>query len=74
MSVGEKQGVDPALGDLAHLADDLAEAIAEGDVQGAREAHTALGRRLKTAGEQRSAVVDLARERERRAPRHHKET
>ncbi len=69
MSGPEKQGGDPALEDLAHLADNLAEAIAEGDVQTAREAHSAIGRGLETANEHPTAVVDLARERARRAPR-----
>jgi hypothetical protein len=69
VSAGEKQGVDPALGDLADLAEDLAEALADGDVQGAREAHKAIGHRLKTASKHPSGVVDLARERERRVPR-----
>lgn len=74
MSVSDEHGVDPALGDLAHLADDLAEAIAEGDVQGAREAHTAIGRGLETASEQPTGVIDLARERERRRPRRRQRT
>jgi hypothetical protein len=68
MNAPVKQGPDPALEDLAHLADDLADAIAGGDVQGARQAHTAIGRGLETASEQPSGVVDLARERARRAP------
>jgi hypothetical protein len=69
MSTPVKQGPDPALADLAHLADDLADAIAEGDVQSARQAHTAIGRGLETASEQPSTVVDLARERARRPRR-----
>jgi hypothetical protein len=68
MSAPEKEGL-AALEDLAHLADDLAEALAEGDVQGAREAHTAIGRGLETASDQPLGVVDLARERARRTSR-----
>ena len=74
MSPPEK-GSGPTLEDLAHLADDLAEAIAEGDVQSAQEAHTAIGRGLETASEQPSRIVDLARERaRRRGPRRRKGT
>ncbi len=67
MSEGEKDG--SALEDLAHLADDLAEAIADGNVQTAREAHSAIGRGLEAASDQAGGVVDLARERARRGPR-----
>lgn len=66
MSAPEDQGVGPVLEDLADLADDLAEAIADGDVHGAREAQTAIGRGLETASERHSSVVDLVRERARR--------
>lgn len=55
------------LGHLAELAGYLAEAIVGGDVMSAREAHSAIGRELESASEQPGAVVDLARERERRA-------
>lgn len=47
MSPPEKQGGGPTLEDLAPLADNLAEAIAEGDVQSAQEAHHAIGRGLR---------------------------
>jgi len=66
----EKQGSGPALEDLAHLADDLAEAIAKGDVQSAQEAHSAIGLGLETASEQPSRIVDLAHERARRRGAH----
>jgi hypothetical protein len=56
------------------MADDLAEAIAEGNVQSAWETHDAIGRRLETAREQLTGVVDLARERERRARRRRRGT
>ncbi len=69
MSASVKQGPDPALENLANLAGDLAEAIAKDDVQGARQAHSALGRGLESANEQPSTVVDLARERARRPAR-----
>jgi len=69
MSGPEKASDGLELEHLAELADDLAEALAEGDVQTAREAHSAIGRRLDSASEQPGGVVDLARERERRAPR-----
>lgn len=68
MKAPEAGGTSPALEDLAHLADDLAEAIAEGNVRSAQEAHTAIGRGLDAASEEPCHVVDLARERERRAP------
>jgi hypothetical protein len=74
MSTSAEQGSDPALEQLAHLADELAEAIVDGDVQSAREAHSAIGRGLETASEQPSGVVDLARERARRTPRCPKRT
>jgi hypothetical protein len=57
---------DGELADLAHLADDLAHAIANGDVEGAREAHDAIGHGLASSGEQPAVVVDLARERAKR--------
>lgn len=66
MSTPDKQAHGAALADLAPLATDLAEAIAEGDFQSAQEVHIALGRGLDTASEQPSCVVDLARERARR--------
>jgi hypothetical protein len=74
MSTPDKQATGPTLADLAPLADVLAEAIADGDVQSAQEAHTALGRGLDTVSEQPSGVVDLARERKRRAGAHRKVT
>ncbi len=66
------QGPAPSLEALTHLADDLAQAIADGDVLGAQEAHTAIGHGLETATEQPSSVVDLSRERARRPLRHRK--
>jgi hypothetical protein len=69
MSASVKQGPDPALENLANLAGDLAEAIAKDDVQGARQAHSEIGRGLESASEQPLAVVDLARERARRPAR-----
>ncbi len=75
MSPPEKQGGGPTLEDLAPLADDLAEAIAEGDVQSAQEAHHAIGRGLESASEQPARIVDLAHERaRRRGPRRRKGT
>jgi hypothetical protein len=74
MSAQPKDAGDAALEELADLAEVLAYALVDGDVNAAREAHGALGRGLARTTVRPAGVVDLSlarasRGRARRAPR-----